>query len=342
LAERKIALAERVLILGASDRGKTYTLHQLAREAARTHKVALVDGDTGQSELGAPGCVSWAWMSPEGPQRGGTRFVGALSPASAALEHVLALVEVVRLAEAAGANLLFIDTPGYVTGPGARRFLAALVQALTPSRLLVLEREGELGSLPSLLATLSGAELTPLPVADAVVRKSSSVRATRRLTRLARALEGAQEHALALDELTTLGTTLGTGIPVALHLARWAGTALHLNVLYAELAESTLTVFTAGSLRPGWESLVGPVSEHFGVARVRALSLTALEGTCLGLHDSAGRFLGIGRFLGLDSETLRLLLSTTASVERLALLSFGRFRVAADGQFLGELKPGEQ
>ena len=75
-------MAERVLILGASDRGKTYTIHQLAREAARTHRVALIDSDTGQSELGPPGTVSWAWMQAEGPQRGGARFVGALSPAA--------------------------------------------------------------------------------------------------------------------------------------------------------------------------------------------------------------------------------------------------------------------
>ena len=334
-------MAERILILGASDRGKTYTLHQLAREASRTHKVALIDGDTGQSELGPPGCVSWAWMKPEGPQRGGTRFVGALSPASAALEHVLALAETVRLAEAAGANLLFIDTPGYVSGPGARRFLAALMQALTPKRILVLEKDEELGSLPTLLATLSGAELTPLPVADAVVRKSPSVRATRRLTRLARFLEEAREQEIALEELTTLGATLGTGVPIAPHLARWAGTALHLTIVYGEIADGTLSLFVASALRPGWESLVGPISDHFGVARVRLLSLTALESTVLGLHDKTGRFLGIGRFLGLDPESQRLKFSSTASVENLALLTFGRFRATADGQFLGELKPGE-
>lgn len=334
-------MAERILVLGASDRGKTYMLHQLAREAARTHKVALLDGDTGQSELGPPGTVSWAWMKPEGPQRGGTRYVGALSPASAALEHVIALTEAADHAESVGAELLFIDTPGYVSGPGARRFLAALVQALTPNRLLVLERAGELGSLPALLATLSGATLTHLPVAEAVVRKSPSVRATRRLTRLARYLEGATEHVLALEGLLTLGVVLGTGTPVAPHLARWAGGALHLNAIYGELAQGTLTLFVASALRPGWESGVGPIADHFGVARVRALSLTALEGTCLGLHDITGRFLGIGRFLGLDPETQRLRLSTAASVEHLALLAFGRFRIAADGQFLGELKPGE-
>lgn len=334
-------MAQRVLIVGASDRGKTYTIHQLAREAARVHRVALVDLDVGQAELGPPGTVSWGWMRPEGLARGGSRFVGALSPASAALELVVAATEVVRQAEQAGAELLFLDTPGYVSGPGARRFLAALVQTLTPDRLLVLERDRELGSLPGLLVRLTGTELTPLPVAEAVVRKSSSVRTTRRLTRLARALEGATEHRISLEGLTTLGATLGTGEPVAPHLARWAGSALHLPAIYGERAESTLTLFVAAPVRPGWEALVGPVLDHFGVARVRVLSLTALEGTCLGLHDETGRFLGIGRFLGLDPESFNLCLATPTAIERLALLSFGRFRLAADGQVLGELKPGE-
>ena len=114
-----------------------------------------------------------------------------------------------------------------------------------------------------------------------------------------------------------------------------------LNAVYGEITDGTLTLFVTGPLRPGWESLVGPVCDHFQVARVRALSLTAQEGTVLGLHDNKNRFLGIGRFLGLDPETLRLKLSSTASVEELALLAFGRFRATADGQFLGELKPGE-
>ena len=339
-------MAERVVVLGTTDRGKTFTLAQLAREASRGRKVAVVDLDTGQSEVGPPGTVGWAWARPETEKLGdlkpaGIFFVGALSPAAAALEQVVASVQAVRAAEAAGADLLFIDTPGYAIGPGARRFLTSLLQALEPTRLLYLEQGTELGNLISTLNSLTGAEATALPVSEAIVRKSSSVRATRRLTRLTKALEGAQQRTLPLESVALIGATLGTGEPLAPHLARWAGVALRLPIVYAERADGTLTLFSSSLVRPGWEVASGPVADQLGASRVRVLALPALEGTCLGLHDSAGRFLALGRFVGLDTERGALQLETVASPERIALVSFGRFRLAADGTLLGELKPGE-
>ena len=339
-------MAERVLVLGAADRGKTFTVAQLAREASRSRKVAVVDLDTGQSELGPPGTVGWAWARPDTEKLGdlkpsGIFFVGALSPAAAALEQVVASVQAVRAAEAAGADLLFIDTPGYAIGPGARRFLASLLQALAPTRVLYLEQGTELGNLIPTLTALTGAEATALPVSDAVVRKSSSVRATRRLTRFTKALAGAPSLSLPLESVALAGATLGTGEPLAPHLTRWAGVALRLPLVYAEIAEGTLTLFATSLVRPGWEVGSGAVADQLGARRVRVIALPTLEGTCLGLHDAAGRFLALGRFTGLDSERNALQLETLTNQERIALVCFGRFRLAADCTLLGELKPGD-
>lgn len=339
-------MAERIAVLGTTDRGKTFTLAQLAREAARSRKVAVVDLDTGQSELGPPGTVGWAWARPEVEKLGELRptglfFVGALSPVAAALEQVVASVQALRSAEAAGAELVFIDTPGYAIGPGARRFLISLLQALQPTRLLYLEQGNELGNLVPALTALTGAEATPLPISAAVVRKSPSVRATRRLTRLTRALEGAQAITLPLEQAALVGATLGTGEPLPPHLTRWAGGALRLPIVYGERAEGTLSLFASSLVRSGWESTSGPVADQLGARRVRVLSLPALEGTCLGLHDTAGHFLGLGRFLGLDAEREALQLETPVPLERIAVVAFGRFRLAADRTLLGELKPGE-
>lgn len=339
-------MAERILAIGTTDRGKTFTVAQLAREASRSRKVVVLDTDTGQSEIGPPGTVGWAWARPECEKLSdlkpaGVFFVGALSPAAAALEQVVATVQAARSAEAAGADLLFIDTPGYAIGPGARRFLTALAQALQPSRILYLEQDNELEALLPTLTAVTGAEATPLPVSDAVVRKSSSVRATRRLTRLTKALEGAQTVTLPLGSVALVGATLGTGQPLAPHLAHWAGTALRLPVVYGELAEGTMALFVAAPVRPGWEAGSGPIADQLGANRLRLLSLPSLEGTVVGLQDSQGRFLALGRFVGLDAERGALRIETAATEERIALVSFGRFRLAADGTYLGDLKPGE-
>jgi polynucleotide 5'-hydroxyl-kinase GRC3/NOL9 len=341
-----------VLLIGGTDRGKTTFTALVARAlAAEWEKIAVIDADIGQSEIGPPGNVGVAWAIPDATKLHDLKpaavfFVGAFAPVSVALEQVVAVTQAVQWARARGAQRILIDTTGFISGPGARRLKAAKAQATQPNLVLGIAKDGELDGLLAVTGAVSGAKTLLLSVPEAVGRKSTTLRQTRRLARLSQALIKAREVTLPLSQVATVGATLGTGDKIPLHLVQWAGNALRLPAVYAEKSEGTLTLFLQGTqVRSGWESGVTPVAEHFGARTVRVLSLDAYANTYLGLHDASGRLLCVGRFLRLDPEreeiTISAPLPSQRAVERFRLAAFGRVRVAADGAFLSDIKPGE-
>lgn len=336
--------------MGATDRGKTTILTGWARDMAAEHRVAVVDTDTGQSEIGAPGTVGVAWARADAARLteltcAAAFFVGALNPAAAALEHIAAAAAAVRWARAHGAQQILVDTPGYVAGPGARRWWCALVQTLAPDRIVAFARDAELDGLTRAVGAVGGLACETRAPEPEVVRKAPVVRATRRLGRFVRALDGARDLVLPLDTVATLGTTLGTGAPVAPHLVRWAADALRMPLVYGETADGgALALWSrADTVRPGWETRSGMVAEALGARSVRVLALGGLRGTFVGLHAGDGRLTAVGRFVDLDPDrrTAVVCAPPPADADGTALVAFGRFRLAADGQPAGELRPGE-
>jgi polynucleotide 5'-hydroxyl-kinase GRC3/NOL9 len=339
------------LLIGATDRGKTTFTTLAARVLASEieGRIALVDTDIGQSEIGPPGTVGAAWATPDTlklhdltPQV--TFFVGGFAPNAVALELVTATSQAVRWARRQKAARLLVDTTGFVAGPAARRLKVAKAQITAPNLILGLGRDGELDTLLAALGAATGASVLPLGIPDAVGRKSQSLRATRRLTRLSRALEGSREISLPLEGAVTVGATLGSGTPLDPALVRWAGNALRLPAVYGELSEGVLSLFLNGPTpRTDWEAGAGPVAAHFGVRTVRAISLAHYADTLLGLHDAGGKLLSIGRFVRLDPERGEMVVAAPSptSAERVRLLAFGRIRVGEDGSPAGDIKPGE-
>lgn len=337
------------LVIGSADRGKTTLVCRWAKAAASDGVTYILDADTGQSELGPPATLGLARALPNVERLHDLKpealfWVGALSPSAAALEHVVASARAAQLARKLGAERLLVDTPGWVSGPAARRWLAALAQALRPTAIVGVGEPGELDGLLEMLCATCGAASERVSPPEGVVRKPAALRATRRSTRLAKALDGSRPLALPLDATPTLGATLGTGTPLPPEQRRWCASALKSHVLHAERSDGVLSIFHVGPLRKDWDSLTGPVAYHFKARSVRPLSLDAYDGVLLGLHDAGGKLLGLGRFSGIEPDRGELLLTTPLpdSVrERLAWLSFGRVRCAPDGTNPRELKPGE-
>lgn len=351
-ALRRLPDGGTALLIGGTDRGKTtFTTLVVRLLAGEFERVAIIDADIGQSEIGPPGTVGVAWATRDAAKLYDLKpaavfFVGAFAPVAVALEQVVAVSQAVQWAKARGAQRILIDTTGFISGPAARRLKAAKAQASQPRLVIGIARDSELDGLVAVTGAVSGAETLLLPVPEAVGRKSSSLRQTRRLARLSQALLKSREVTLSLSQVSTVGATLGTGEKIPTHLVQWAGNALRLPAVYAEKAEGTLTLFCKGpQARSGWEAGATPVAEHFGARTVRALSLDSYANTYVGLHDASGRLLCVGRFLHLDPErdeiTVSAPLPSTTAAERFRLITFGRVRVGADGAFLSDIKPGE-
>lgn len=107
--------ARRVLVVGPADAGKSTFCRILLTEAAAAGRSAeLVDADIGQKLVGPPACVTLGRASTEGLDLRGLVFVGTTNPLRG-WRDVIGGTE--RLAAAAQAALLVVNTGGLVTGP---------------------------------------------------------------------------------------------------------------------------------------------------------------------------------------------------------------------------------
>lgn len=141
---KRLPAAGRVIVVGGSDSGKTTLCRWLMSKLPPEGRPALVDADTGQSQVGPPGCVAWRF--------GGTNeyecfFAGDTTPATAPAVTLAATVHAVRAAEAAGAKLVLLDTCGYVGGRGGFDYKCAKLELLAPAQVLILGDSPEIKRL---------------------------------------------------------------------------------------------------------------------------------------------------------------------------------------------------
>jgi polynucleotide 5'-hydroxyl-kinase GRC3/NOL9 len=135
------------LILGASDTGKTTLAASLAKHAAYSRPVAIVDADIGQSHIGPPATVGWALADgrkdlSQLPVEG-ISFVGDVTPTGHLLQLTAAIVACVQQASKT-AGLIVMDTPGFIHGPAAAALWWTVQRILKPASILAVQRSNEL------------------------------------------------------------------------------------------------------------------------------------------------------------------------------------------------------
>ncbi|MHC4336498.1 MAG: Clp1/GlmU family protein [Planctomycetota bacterium] len=146
------------LVLGAADTGKTSLVQTLAKRAASSQPVAVVDADIGQSHIGPPTTVGWALVdNPESSlsqlAASGISFVGDVTPIGHLLQLTAAIAQSVRQATKT-AELIIIDTPGLVSGGAATALWCTVQRILQPELILAVQRSDELSDILSGLGSL--------------------------------------------------------------------------------------------------------------------------------------------------------------------------------------------
>lgn len=333
------------LILGGMDVGKTtFTRILVNRIAATGRRVAVLDMDLGQSEIGPPACVGLGWteapvlaLSEIAPQA--LAFVGATSPPGFLLEY---LIGARRLADQAGGPLL-IDTCGMIQGGAARRLHQATFELLRPDRVVALQRQGELESLLGPIRRSASCRVFMPPVPSVLTRKAPSYRTQRRAMRFAAYFHEAKLHTYSFPEITFLGTWLGGGSPLPAHEIRFLNecVAPETRIYYAEMSGRHLGLMTSRPLSPEAPGL-GMAQQQL---RAQSISITVaprLKHLLLGLEAENGKLLGLGLLEAIDFRRGTLGVLTPVRAPAAArLIRMGGLRIAPEGAEVGTLRPGE-
>ncbi len=223
-------LAGVILIVGAPDTGKsTLARYLYGRLAAAGRRVALLDGDPGQSALGPPATMTLAmgesviasgvceaipliaWdcfvanpaprNDAEGFSSAGVAyrwFVGATSPRGHMLPMLVGAGRLVEAARAAGAEAIVYDTSGLVDpAQGGLSLKLAKIDLLRPAAVIAIQREDELEPLLASLRRSQRTRLFELTPSPAVTRRDAITRREHRAAQFGRYFAGA--HLLDVD-----------------------------------------------------------------------------------------------------------------------------------------------
>jgi polynucleotide 5'-hydroxyl-kinase GRC3/NOL9 len=334
------------LLLGGTDVGKTTFARLLVNrmtEAGR--RVALLDADLGQSEIGPPACAGLAFAHAPVPALSdlpphALAFVGSTSPPGHLLELAVAMR---RLADLAAPHPLVVDTGGYLHGASARRLHQTTFDLLMPAHVVGLQRGEELNALLAPMRLREGCRLHTPPVPEVISRKPSAFRAQRRAMRFAAYFQHAQLHSYGFEEVTLLGPWMGTGAPVAAHLLKFLNQTLgpRVRVYYAELLDRHLGLMVSAPIRTDHPGL-GMAMETLKAREVSVTVAPRLKHLLLGLEGANGKLLGLGLLEALDFRRRTLgILTPIRAPSAARVLRFGSLRVTPEGAEAGALKAGE-
>lgn len=193
------------LILGGVDTGKTTLAAALARGLAQSQPVGIIDADIGQSHIGPPTTVGWAVVDkPEVDfsqlTAKGISFVGDVTPVRHLLQLTAAIVQGMRLVSKS-AELIIIDTPGFIRGPAAAALWWTVQQIVQPDLILAVQRENELSDIIAGLWSL-GPQLEQIRTSLQIPTKSPQERRRYRESQFSKYFRGSCLHHIDTSDVS--------------------------------------------------------------------------------------------------------------------------------------------
>jgi polynucleotide 5'-hydroxyl-kinase GRC3/NOL9 len=303
--------------------------------AAGGARVAVVDADVGQSEIGPPTTIGLGRATPDLRRLADApllamHFAGTTSPARDMTAVLVGAARMVQRARAEAFDHVLVDTSGLVTGELGRALTQAMIDLLEPDLVIALARPGVLAPVLSPYRGRARPAVLELPALACPRRRSPEQRRRFRADALARALAHAVPVRLAHrgpsgvpGRVVLRQPPLFAGEPLGDAGRAAAERAAGRRIAFAErradgvitvVAESRLTVPQRHAIAA---ALREPVVDH---------GLDEIEGMIAGLEDAGGRLLGLGVVRAIDFTGAAMTVDTAVPLAAIAVVTVGRAR----------------
>jgi polynucleotide 5'-hydroxyl-kinase GRC3/NOL9 len=194
-----------ILVLGASDAGKSsFCTYMLNKMVGANCKVAVLDGDLGQSDIGPCASVGYAVATKPVSELYDLRlqngyFIGVTSPAAATSKTLEGLTAMMNEACQRQADYILVNTDGFVSGEAAISYKLSLIKELKPDVVVGVQMQDELEPLMSYLG--GGGVLTVEPSPALSLRSAEKRKSLREMT-YAKYLRKSKLQCYPLSQLT--------------------------------------------------------------------------------------------------------------------------------------------
>lgn len=334
-----------VMVIGSIDTGKTSFCLQLANAAYNAGvPTAVVDADTGQSEIGAPGTIGMAVVDRHVKSLTDLRakrlyFVGITSPVGHMLESAVGTKKMVDAAKELDAGLIIVDTTGMVDGPLGRKLKTYKTDLVRPDYLIGIEKKHEIDHLLIPFSKIVSTKVRRLAVSEQARRKPVEFRTARRQLNFYKHFHDAPGHIIHLDEVCLWNTWFSTGRPVKWQYIKSAEEALKCRILHAEVTGRGIFMIAERACRASGQRAV---EELFKTSSITIATSESFRDLLVGLADENGNTLGVGIIQAIDfKQRFLFVLSPLKTISPVKVVQFGAMRVSRDGIELGTLKQGD-
>lgn len=333
LARRVVGTEQLVLVMGASDVGKSFFCRFLADVGvAEGLKVGFVDADIGQSQVGPPTTIGLKCFAPPTTSPiafdGGADalyFVGAASPRRNLLEVVTGTRLMVDAARRAACDFIVVDTTGYVHENAAVVLKQHKIELLQPSHLVCIGRSTDLEQITACYRQQEWLAIHHLLPHPRVRSKSSKARTRHRRARLSAYFSDSTVQQVPFEQIRGGRTPFFIG-RVANEkeleiLTRLTETEVH----HAEWGNRTVCLVTSAHLP---KSAITSLKNYLSLARVTSEVRSAFAKRLVGLIGTAGDILAIGIIEAIDFQKRELSIRCKPDVAKDACtLQFGDYRM---------------
>jgi len=317
------------VVLGTVDSGKTsfctYLINKLLSEKQR---VAILDGDLGQSDVGPPCTIAYASVTKPvadlfNLEAKNAFFVGVTSPSKAIDKVMEGLASLRKEVSTDNPDIIVINTDGWVEGEDAINYKVQLVEQLDPNIVFCIQQKDE---LVPLLNTLEKFRRVPVDSPSTIRQRSREKRRSMRELGYIKYLRNAKVQSIPLSWLKIEANEL-TGLSITRENFGQASRIYELLGMkplhFAELRDKVCIVI--GKRRWINTDTIKKV-EEITKKKVVVVRKGEEQGLLTALYDAERKFLGIGVLREIDYKRRVLKVYTPISKD-ISIVATGRVKL---------------
>ena len=202
------------ILLGATDTGKsTLAKFLIFNLCKRGLKVALVDADIGQSFLGPPTTIGFSvfksdpnWEVVLSPPE--IFFVGSTTPEGHFPIHLKGIKKMVDKAHSSGADVIIIDTTGFILGEAGKELKRRKIDLVSPRFIIALQKSDEIEHVLDLYKENPLYKILRLPLSNQIRPKDMEERKINRANKFQEYFKPAVIQELAIENVQIEGEAL--------------------------------------------------------------------------------------------------------------------------------------
>jgi len=317
------------MVLGTVDSGKTsFCTYLINRLLNGKQKVAILDGDLGQSDVGPPCTVAYTFVTKPvtdlfSLEAKNAFFIGVTSPSKAVNKVIEGLTSLKNEILNNDPDFLVLNTDGWVEGEDAVNYKFRLVEQLNPDIVFFIQQRDELAPLLNVLEKFRKV-LVDSP--SAIRQRSREKRRSLRELGYVKYLRNAKVQSLPMGWLKIEESEL-------IGLSRKRENIRHVRKIYellgvkplhfAEMRDKICIVIG----RRLWISLDAIRKiEEFAKKKVVVIRKGEEQGLLMALHDIERNFLGIGVLREIDYRRKVMKVYTPVS-KNISVVAIGRVKL---------------